>query len=299
MKMRQTDLEKLCTLAVNAAEVAGDHIQSRVGQHRETFTKESGGNTLASQVVTEVDLESQRLILEMLKESMDEFPLGLLTEESEDDSSRFEADAFWCIDPLDGTLPFVEGTPGYSVSIALVSRGGDPLIGVVRDPVEEVTYHACRDQGAFCNTLTMSATKLPGDRRTLTWLMDRSMKNLDDFSPVENAMNKLAAEMGCSDGIRIVDHAGAALNGCWVAEQAPAVYFKLPKPEKGGGSLWDFAASACVMSECGLPATDIFGRRLDLNRQGDTFMNKNGVLYASSGELAEAVVRINQEYGGF
>ena len=148
MNLTDHDLEKLHDLAVAAAVRAGDLIQSRVGKHRETLTKESGGNTLASQVVTEVDLESQQLILEMLAESREEFSLGLLTEESEDDSSRFDSEAFWCIDPLDGTLPFVEGAPGYSVAIALVSREGEPLVGVVRDPVEQVTYHAYQKGGA-------------------------------------------------------------------------------------------------------------------------------------------------------
>ena len=122
-----------------------------MGQHREALTKDGGGNTLASQVVTEVDLDSQRLILGLLEESMVGFSLGLLAEESDDNSSRFETEAFWCIDPLDGTLPFIEGAPDYSVSIALVSREGEPLVGVVRDPVEEVTYHAYRQGGTFMN----------------------------------------------------------------------------------------------------------------------------------------------------
>lgn len=289
MSLTSIDLEKLHDLAVSAAVRAGELIQSRVGQHRETLIKEGGGNTLASQVVTEVDLESQRLILGLLEQSMAEFSLGLLAEESDDNFSRFETEAFWCIDPLDGTLPFIEGAPGYAVSIALVSRDGEPLVGVVRDPVEEVTYHAYRTGGAFRDGSARSVADQQGKPATLTWLMDRSMKSLDSFSRIEGAMRELAVEIGCDEGVQIIDHAGAALNGCWVTQHAPAVYFKLPKAEKGGGSLWDFAASACVMSEWGNAATDIHGEPLKLNRQGSTFMNERGVLYASSNELRDRV----------
>ena len=157
-----------------------------------------------------MDLESQQLILEMLAGSMREFSLGLLAEESEDNASRFETDAFWCIDPLDGTLPFVEGTAGYSISIALVSRGGEPLIGVVRDPVDKVTYHACRQGGAFRNALPMSSVAPRDDGKSLTWLMDRSMKSVDQFSFIETALRQLAVRKR----MRSWDTDGRSRGGC-------------------------------------------------------------------------------------
>ena len=52
------------------------------------------------------------------------YDLALLTEELEDDGSRHVKDYFWCIDPIDGTLPFTQKKPGYGVSIALVARDG-------------------------------------------------------------------------------------------------------------------------------------------------------------------------------
>ena len=110
-------------------------------------------------------------------------------------------------------------------------------------------------------------------------------------------MEQLAGDRGGSV-LRRVDHAGAALNGCWVMTQAPAVYFKFPKASRGGGSLWDFAASACFASERGLAPTDVFGEPLDLNRQGHTFMNESGVVYASDSKLAEAAREVFRITGG-
>ncbi len=289
MNFSDCDLKKLFAVAMAAAARAGGQIQSEMGEHREVQKKQGGGDTLASQVVTEVDLASQRLILDTLADSIAEYGLGVLTEESEDDSSRHERDAFWCIDPLDGTLPFVEGNPGYSVSIALLSRQGEPLIGVVRDPSKAQTFHAIEGLGAFFNGDPIEKHQAPNDDGKLTWLIDRSMKSRKNFPELNDVMEQIAAEIGCEDGLRMIDHAGAALNGCWVTQYAPAVYFKLPKTERGGGSVWDFAASACVMQEFGIAATDIHGEALNLNPEGSTFMNERGVLYASDPELRQRV----------
>ena len=86
--------------------------------------KKQGGTSYASQVVTEVDRACETAILSHLLPTCQEFDLALLSEETEDDGSRFEEDFFWCIDPMDGTLPFINKQPGFSVSIALVAKMG-------------------------------------------------------------------------------------------------------------------------------------------------------------------------------
>lgn len=292
MKLTESDLTRLHDVAINAAKRAGSHIQVKVG-HRESNTKE-GGNTLASQVVTEVDLESDALILGVLRESIEQYELGILTEESEDDSSRFDSDYFWCIDPLDGTLSFIEQTPGYSVSIALVSRQGKAVLGVVHDPVAEETFHAVVGRGAFKNGETIPETDSQKSG-PLTWLMDRSMKSLEDFPSIFSAMEDIAEYHGCTELVTI-DHAGAALNGVWVTQHSPAVYFKLPKKSKGGGSLWDFAASACLLEHWGQTVTDVYGDPLDLNKTGSTFMNERGVIYASDSGLRDSVQKLHVRF---
>ncbi len=286
MKLTPQNLETLHDLAVTTATQAGVHIQSRVGNHSGAQTKD-GGDTLASQVVTEVDHESQDLILENLANSIWEFNLGLLTEESEDNSSRHEKEAFWCIDPIDGTLPFTEGVPGYSVSIALVSREGKPLIGVIHDPVIQTTYHAFLGGEAMRDGNIIS----PGDEYSashLTWTQDRSMKKSIDNARAREFLEELAYREGF-DGLKILDHAGSVLNACWVTQNKPAVYFKFPKSTQGGGSVWDFAATACLFNEWGQPPTDIHGETLNLNPEGSTFMNEKAVVYASSPELRKAI----------
>ena len=121
MELSESDLFELAKTAIHAATTAGKLIKSSQGKELARQHK-AGGSSKAAQIVTEVDFESQKIILEVLEPSSKEFGLALLTEESVDDKSRLEKDFFWCIDPLDGTLPFTESVPGYSVSIALVSK---------------------------------------------------------------------------------------------------------------------------------------------------------------------------------
>jgi len=268
--------QALADLAITAAKRAADHIQSQAGKQREVLTKDGGGSR-ASQVVTEVDFECQRLILEILDPSIEAHNFGLLTEELKDDSSRHTCDYFWCVDPLDGTLPFIENVAGYSVSIALLRRDGTPVIGVVHDPVTSTTYHAVRDGGVFCNRAPWS---INSKNPHLTLVTDRSFAKQPDYGRIMTALETLAP------GLRIINQGGAAMNAIWVIENAPAVYFKFPKSEDGGGSIWDFAASACIFNELGTPVTNIHGHPLNLNRRDSTFMNKDGVVYASSEKLA-------------
>ena len=101
MDLTSDQISELESIGIKAATRAGEMIQSKAKSNHKVLHKQ-GENSLASQVVTTVDLESQRLILETLDDTFTRFELGLLTEESPDDSSRHQRDYFWCIDPLDG-----------------------------------------------------------------------------------------------------------------------------------------------------------------------------------------------------
>ena len=281
MKLSTSDLSELADLAVRAASEAGEMI-ARSRPHDVQHKAEHA--SLASQVVTEVDRRSEDIILDVLTPTLEPFELGLLTEEREDDGGRHTADHFWCIDPLDGTLPFIEGSRGYAVSIALVGQDGSPLVGVVCDPVNSLVIHAVSGGGAFRNG---SPWRAGPNTDVLSVFADRSFAKLDDHDALVDALGEIATAMGLS-GVRIDATGGAVANACGVLANPPACYFKFPSPT-GGGSLWDFAATACLFHEAGAIATDIHGDPLDLNRTDSSFMNHRGVLFASDESVAERI----------
>lgn len=245
--------QTLCKIAIDAATQAGAIIQHNFQRNIATQSKDSGSSP-ASQIVTQVDFMSQELILQLIHPTCEKYNIGLLAEESEDDLSRFRKDYFWCIDPLDGTLPFTEKRPGYSVSIAIVSRQGCPCLGVIYDPYTSTLYHAIKDSGAFRN------------RKPWHWTPQ-------------------------FDGeYQVISDGGAVMNACCVLENAPACFVKNPKPQQGGGSLWDYAATACLFTEIGAVVCDRYGKTLELNSRDSLFMNEKGILYASHQQIAQQYI---------
>jgi len=289
MRLDQKQLSELAELAVRAASSASAYIQQvdpSTLQLEGMVEHKTAGDTLASQVVTEVDREAQAILHAALRPSCQAFDIGWLAEEDADDGSRFVSDYFWCIDPLDGTLCFIEhalegkssreGVGGFAVSVALLDRNGLPQIGVVADPISDRVRHAVRG--------SETTRSLIRDEHFILFA-DRSF-SADPRAPLcLDSLEKLAQRRGLR-GVEIRVEGGAVMNACWVMEHTSACYLKLPKPSLGGGSLWDFAATSCLAHACGASASDVWGKPLDLNRKDSTFMNHRGVLFASTPELA-------------
>ena len=280
------DLIKLSKIAIEAALAAGSIIQNAMNDVAFTVEKKESGTSLANSVVTEVDKACENVILKYLLPTCHQYDLALLSEETEDDRSRFEKEFFWCIDPMDGTLSFIQKRPGFSVAIALVSKNGAPLIGVVFDPSTNTTYHAIKGQGAFKNNKPWQLTY----RNHLTYVTDRQLKDTPNRHIIQTLLQQKAADLKLK-GINEIHGAGSVLNAIYVLENAPACMLKLPKKENGGGSIWDFAATACIYHELGLNATDFEGNKLELNKKTSTFMNEGGVFFASFPATANALDR--------
>lgn len=285
MQLNANDLYLLRQCAISAALQAGQVI-TRFDRKKLTINHKLIGRNLASQVVTEVDHLSQAIILQNLQPSCDLYDLALLTEESPDDGSRLEKDYFWSIDPLDGTLPFIEGVHGYSVSIALVSRESVPMIGVIYDPLKQVLYHAAKGAGVFRNGQPWQLSPTSAHQSVLNIISDRSFAKHPQYTNVLDKLKGFAKTMGYKE-VKLTQQGGAAMNACWVLEKSPACYFKFPSKYPGGGSLWDFSASACLFHEINAVVSDQHGHPLTLNQVDSTFMNHRGVVYASDKTLAK------------
>lgn len=287
-KLNSEQLKNLARVASQAAKTAGELIKNEYNKQHTILTK-VGGNTLASQVVTEVDLQSQEIILAKLEPTCSLHDLGLLTEEKADDKSRLTKNHFWSIDPLDGTLPFVEGKAGFSVAIALVSRAGKSVIGVVYDPITDILYQAIEGQGCLRNGVPWTTEK-PTPHSNFLFTSNRSFGSLPTYQPLKLNIENLASSLGFKSLIER-QVGGAVMNAIWLLEEAPGCYVALAKTENGGGSIWDYAATVCIFNELGIPPLNCQGSAIFLNDPDTTFMNKQGVFYASSNEIKTHLVK--------
>jgi myo-inositol-1(or 4)-monophosphatase len=96
--------------------------------------------------VTAADLASDRAIARQLRAA---FPKdALLSEETLSDPARLQQRRVWIVDPMDGTKEFIQRIPEFGVSIALC-EDGEPVVGVIANPVQETAIWATRGGGCF------------------------------------------------------------------------------------------------------------------------------------------------------
>lgn len=129
-------------VATRAAQEAGAIIMALYG--KDYRIEQKGKNN----PVTAADLEANQKIREIIGGRYPDD--GWLSEEDSDNLSRLRVSRVWVIDPIDGTREFIEMVPQFAVSIGLVVDG-EPVVGVVYNPVRERLYQASKGGGARLN----------------------------------------------------------------------------------------------------------------------------------------------------
>ena len=85
---------------------------------------------------------------------------GVLGEEHDD--TNLDAEWVWVIDPIDGTKAFTCGKPQFGTLVALTHQG-EPVIGVIDQPILDERWIGVRGQGATFNgrAARVSTTRKP------------------------------------------------------------------------------------------------------------------------------------------
>jgi len=145
-----------------------------------------------------------------------------------------ERNGLWCVDPLDGTSNFATGIPFFAVSLALLIEG-EPVLGLIYDPVREECFTALRGQGAWLNGEPLAAPiSIPPLPRSIACV---------DFKRLDRA---LARRLGDSPPYGSQRNFGSSsLEWCWLADSRFHVYLH------GGQKLWDYAAGNLILTESG------------------------------------------------
>jgi myo-inositol-1(or 4)-monophosphatase len=239
-------LQEFLDAAIAAAREAGALIRRRLGNYSTIETKSS-----ISDLVTDVDRASEALLADRL---LNAFPGHLMLGEEgmaengrrvseQEDASRVEY--LWVCDPIDGTTNFVYGLPLCSVSIAL-ARWGEPVLGVIYDPVRDELFSARRGGGAFLGDRRL---KVNPERRLEEALVATGF-------PVRAGLRQVNLE----DAMRVVPRVrnlrgfgSAALHLAYVAAGRLTGFWER------GLHAWDLAAGYVLVTEAGGTLTDLDG----------------------------------------
>lgn len=137
--MPETDLD----LLIRAAEGAGRIATRFVGKSVLTWDKPGDEGP-----VTEADHAVNDHLAQVLLGARPDY--GWLSEESQDDAGRLEAETVFIVDPIDGTRNFIEGGRTWAHSLAVV-REGQVVAGVVYLPLRDRLFAAAEGAGATMN----------------------------------------------------------------------------------------------------------------------------------------------------
>ncbi|MGD2143381.1 MAG: inositol monophosphatase family protein [Anaerolineae bacterium] len=221
--------------AIEAARRAGQLIAERYPGGRDASYK--GHRDL----VTATDIAAENAILRVVR---DRFPAHtILSEESE--GGKIGDGYTWVVDPLDGTSNFTHRVPIFAVSIGVLEHG-DPLLGVVHDPMRDHLFVASRGSGAWLNDQPLRTSPLSNLRTALVGL---------DWARGDDGRRRVLANLRrVAPRCQTVRILGSAVLGlAYVASGWLDAYFHVALHP------WDAAAAVLLISEAGGRCTTFSG----------------------------------------
>lgn len=234
------EYENQLKLAQEAAQAAGDVVLNYYeGDYH--VEQKSRNNP-----VTTADFESDKLLKKMLGQAYPEY--GWLSEESKDNPERLDKEFVWVVDPIDGTKEFITGIPEFVISIGLV-RNGQPVVGVLFNPVKGQMFAASKGGGTYLNgmqvyvsgtTLLDQASLLVSRTETRNGHVEKFSSYIKEFRPTGSVAYKLCL-------------AAAGEGDVFVS-----VYSK---------NEWDVCAGDLVVQEAGGTMSDIYGNPVAYNKE--------------------------------
>ncbi len=219
--------QQLLQLAEEIAFKAGELLMNRPSKFE--LDQKSGVLDFA----TQMDHESEKLIVESILSARPED--GIIGEEG---ASRQGSSGYtWVIDPIDGTVNYLYGIPGWCISIAIKDEDGG-LIGVVHSPSIGMTWRAMRGSGAFCNGVPIRCNEPVPLNRAL--IATGFAYDVERRKPQAEFVKELLPK------IRDIRRIGAcAVDICMVASGSIDAHFE------AGVNEWDYAAAGLIALEAG------------------------------------------------
>ena len=242
-RLTDHELDALLETALKVVRQAAD-IARRSAPDLDVQTKSSRND-----LVTAVDRSVEAHVAHALWESTG-YPL--LGEEGHAVGSF--SGLVWVLDPIDGTMNYVETHRDYAVSLALCEDGA-PVLGVVADVEARRIYTAVAGGGAACDGAPLEPVGEGPSRRDCVIITD--LKEMQ-------ALPRLAQCLQESRGHR--RYGSAALECVEVAAGRAGAFVHM------WVSPWDIAAAALVCSEAGVRFPRLDGTPLDVRHKGSVLV---------------------------
>jgi myo-inositol-1(or 4)-monophosphatase len=253
------------SIAIQAAQEAGALALRRFRQPQEIRHKGP------ADPVTQADQEAEELIVHTIQRVFPDHEF--LGEEGHE--APADAERLWVIDPIDGTRNYAHGVPFFCTSIAL-ARYGQPVLGVIHDPMLKETFHAEAGKGAFLNGQPIHVsrkTELEDAILSLSLVPARQVGNARMALPILVRLQPLV------ESVRIMG--SAALHLAYTACGRFDVGFQ------DTVHAWDVLAGLLLVQEAGGIVTDLEGQPVSTST--------HDCIVANNVSFHRAVLRAAQE----
>jgi len=185
--------------------------------------------------VTDADIAVNDYLLKTLCEARPAY--GWLSEETKDDHSRHTCPRTFVVDPIDGTRAFIDRTPNFAVSVAII-QDGNSIAAALYNPLTDELFEATFGSGAKLNGKAITAP----DANTIAGI--RMVGYARKFR-----------RLGWPDMNCHVANSMAYRMALVASGQADATVAFTPKSD------WDIAAAQLIASEAGAIVTNLHGKK--------------------------------------
>ena len=186
--------------------------------------------------VTSADRRTEKIIINELQKAHPDYEI--ITEES-GIMNKGNTKNKWIIDPIDGTMNFLNGISQFAISIAYEEEG-EIKCGIIFDPIKNEMFYAEKGNGAYLNNSRIRVSKKNRlkDSLLVTGGPGRSNKKRElifqEFVNVSNNVDAPIRKFG-SASLDIANVACGRFDGYWQWDL----------------NYWDIAAGIVIIKEAG------------------------------------------------
>jgi len=248
------DLALIAKAVIGAGKIARDAF---IEDDDNIWDKDKG------HLVTDTDIAVNNYLLKKLRDARPEY--GWLSEETKDDFSRHACPRTFVVDPIDGTRAFIDRSPNFAVSVAIIENGKS-VVAALYNPLKDELYTATLGGGAALNDKSIKASECGQIKGCKMVGYPRKFRRLD--------WPEMEVQVANSMAYRIALVASG---------QADATVSFTPKSD------WDLAAAELIAQEAGAIVTDLKGENF---RYDQTSTSEFGVICAGPKLYALLLQRI-------
>ncbi|WP_430786194.1 inositol monophosphatase family protein [Virgibacillus flavescens] len=223
---------------------AGATIREKIQDPLEVDFKSSPND-----LVTTMDKETEKYFVEKIKDLYSDHLI--LSEEGFGDQVDSLEGTVWIIDPIDGTMNFVQQGRNFAISIGIYHEGVGE-IGLIYNVMDDVLYSAKRGEGAYKNGEVLPDLPEHVD-------FNKAMIGLNHFWLCEN---RIVDEKVMQKLVRAVrgtrTYGSAALEFAYIAEGIMDGYITMKL------SPWDIAGGMVIVNEVGGVTSTVLGEDINM-----------------------------------